>query len=65
MPLLLDGGVSSRLEQLLGPLHPQLWSAAAVATAAGTAALKQVHRDFLEVGEHESGGNRIEYMVFK
>ena len=38
--VLLDGGVSSRLEEVVGrPLHPQLWSAGEVLTAEGRAAI--------------------------
>lgn len=38
--VLLDGGVSSRLEEVGGrPLHPQLWSAGEVLTAEGRAAI--------------------------
>ena len=38
--VILDGGVSSRLEETVGrPLHPQLWSAGEVLTAEGRAAI--------------------------
>ena len=38
--IILDGGVSSRLEETVGrPLHPQLWSAGEVLTAEGRAAI--------------------------
>ncbi len=47
-PLLLDGGLATRLEEMGEALHPRLWSAALLHSAPER--IRQVHREYVAAG---------------